>query len=373
MLEAGGSDESNELIDIPLAAFSLVGSEIDWGFATVPQKEALRAHNDNRNLVPRGRVLGGTSSLNHLAYVRGSRHDYDQWAAEGCDGWAYRDVLPYFIKSEDVRAEWLKNSPYHGKGGPLAVSPGQVTDLNKYYAKAMKELGYDTVDCNGKSQIGYEPITLTVKDGSRCSTANCFLNSAIHRPNLHISTNCYVTKVLMKEKTAFGVDFIRGNRKQSVHARKEVILSAGSINSPQILMLSGIGPKKHLQSFKVVVADLPVGQNLQDHIFVPIVFFPNVSLTITPERVNTLWNVIQYKTTGKGYLSTSGLEGTSFINTDDKSSDAHANIQISFVSAFFPALDKGFATSKLNFKQEVSIKQTGINPQVGFKQKSRLG
>ncbi|KAK3102353.1 hypothetical protein FSP39_010753 [Pinctada imbricata] len=261
------------------------------------------------NYWPRGRVLGGSSSLNYMAYVRGSRHDYDLWAAEGCDGWSYKDVLPYFIKSEDNRVPWLQDSAYHGKGGILKVSPGQATNLNTYYGKAMQELGYDIIDCNGWSQIGYEPMTLTTMNGARCNTARSFLQTAVMRKNLHISVNSQVSKVLLKNKIAYGVEFIRGNRKHRINARKEVILSGGAINTPQILMLSGIGPRKHLESLEIpVVADLPVGQNLQDHLFVPLNFFPNVSLAITPEKAGTLWNNIVYKTTGKALKHLGNLE-----------------------------------------------------------------
>ncbi|KAK3095259.1 hypothetical protein FSP39_012290 [Pinctada imbricata] len=337
LIEAGPSDEDYEDIHIPLKSLALQRSELDWNYVTTPQNSSSKALKDNVNFWPRGRVLGGSSSLNTLAYVRGSRHDYDQWAADGCEGLAYEDVLPYFIKSEDNRVPWLQDSPYHGKGGPLKVSPGQVTDLNPYYSRAMQELGFDIVDCNGESQIGYEPLTLTTKDGLRCNTARCFLGMASDRPNLHISVNSLVTKVLIKNKSAFGVELIRGGRKHRVIADREIILSGGSINTPQLLMLSGIGPKKHLDSFKIpVLADLHVGQNLQDHIFILLYFYPNVSMTITPEKVDTVWNHLLYKTTGKGYFSTSALEGNAFFNTRDRSKNAHADVQLMFFSAHFP-------------------------------------
>ncbi|KAK3100985.1 hypothetical protein FSP39_000008 [Pinctada imbricata] len=154
LLEAGPSDEHYDDILVPANGNKLHRTEVDWKYATVPQKESLKVFKDNIVFWPRGRVLGGTSSINNMVYVRGSRYDYDEWAAEGCDGWSYKDVLPYFIKSEDNRVPWLQDSPYHGKGGPLKVSPGQVTELNTHYSKAMQELGYDTVDSNGENQIG---------------------------------------------------------------------------------------------------------------------------------------------------------------------------------------------------------------------------
>ncbi|KAK3103023.1 hypothetical protein FSP39_015823 [Pinctada imbricata] len=239
-----------------------------------------------------------------MAYVRGSRHDYDQWATEGCDGWSYKDVLPYFIKSEDNRVPWLQDSIYHGKEGPLTVSPGHVTGLDTYNSQAMQELGYPTVDCNGENQIGYEPMTLTTRDGVRCSTSLAYLRPASNRENLHVSPNSLgykSKKVNIVNKVATGVQFIREGRKHFVHARREVILSAGAINSPQILLLSGIGPKKHLQSLNIPVEeDLPVGQNLQDHLLVPLMFFPNESMSIVPEKAMSIWNILLYKTMGKG-------------------------------------------------------------------------
>ncbi|KAK3102139.1 hypothetical protein FSP39_009089 [Pinctada imbricata] len=353
LLEAGGSGDDNKDIPIPAAAPRLQRTDVDWSFATKPQKESLKAFQDNINFWPRGRVLGGSSCLHMMAYVRGSRHDYDQWAKEGCDGWSYKDVLPYFIKSEDNRVPWLQDSLYHGTGGQLTVSADTVTDLSTYYGDAMQELGYNIVDINGARQIGFQRNTLTTKDGIRVSTASSFLKMAENRPNLYVSINSHVTKVILKKQAAVGVEMIRSNRKFSVYAKREVVLSAGAVGSPQILMLSGIGPKKHLQSLNAIAADLPVGQNLQDHIFVPIYFFPNVSLTITEEKVNSFWNKMLYSIAGKGYSAASGTDGVSFINTDDSSPNAYPNIQLTFHSTFFPAMIKGVATNVLNVRKEV--------------------
>ncbi|XP_019924634.3 glucose dehydrogenase [FAD, quinone] isoform X3 [Magallana gigas] len=252
ILEAGGSEQENPNISIPIASPTLPLSKQDWQFKSVPQKKACLALRDQRSSWPRGRVLGGTSSLNYLQYVRGSRHDYNGWFAEGCTGWSYKDVLPYFIKSENIKILELHNSDYHGREGYLSVSDGTATPLNKeVYARAMEELGYSTVDCNGKSQIGYCSSQETVQNGERSSTAKAYLRPVMGRNNLHVSMNSHVTKIIIKDKKALGVWFVRDNIKHEIMANKEVIVSAGAVNSPQILMLSGIGPKEHLESLEM--------------------------------------------------------------------------------------------------------------------------
>ncbi|XP_048768060.1 glucose dehydrogenase [FAD, quinone]-like [Ostrea edulis] len=320
ILEAGGSELENINISIPLAAGGVQLSKEDWMFRSVPQKKACLAMRDKRCAWPRGRVLGGTSNMNYMQYIRGSRHDYDGWAREGCTGWSYRDVLPYFIKSEDVQIPELQNSDYHGKGGYLSVSDGTTTPLNKkVYARAMEELGYPITDCNGKSQIGYCPSQETIKNGERCSTVKAFLRPAMGRKNLHVSMNSHVTKILIKDKKAVGVTFVKDNRKHVIMANKEVIVSAGAVSSPQILMFSGIGPKEHLKSKGIpVIADLPVGDNLQDHIMTFIDFHDNSSSVTNLAKVSSPVTILQYLAMKSGTLSKTHLEGTAFITDDEK-------------------------------------------------------
>nr|XP_022293525.1 uncharacterized protein LOC111104083 isoform X1 [Crassostrea virginica]XP_022293526.1 uncharacterized protein LOC111104083 isoform X1 [Crassostrea virginica] len=318
LIEAGGSEDVNFNISVPLASGLVQLSEQDWKFQTVPQKNACLAMADQRSAWPRGRVLGGTSSLNYMQYIRGSRHDYDNWAKDGCQGWSYKDVLPYFIKSEDIQIPELLNSEYHGRGGYLTVSDGVATELNKVYARGMRELGHNTVDCNGESQAGYCTSQETIRNGERWSTVKAFLRPVMDRKNLHVSMHSHVTKILIKDKKAVGVSFIKDNRKHVIMADKEVIVSAGSVSSPQILMLSGIGPRKHLEEKGIpVVADLPVGDNLQDHIMNFIDFHENRSFTVTEEKVLSPINLLKYFVLGKGLLSKTVLEGTAFI-TDAK-------------------------------------------------------
>ncbi|XP_052699727.1 alcohol dehydrogenase [acceptor]-like [Crassostrea angulata] len=318
ILEAGGSEQENPNISIPVASPTLPLSKQDWQFKSVPQKKACLALRDQRSAWPRGRVLGGTSSLNYLQYVRGSRHDYNGWSAEGCTGWSYKDVLPYFIKSENIKIPELHNSDYHGREGYLSVSDGTATPLNKeVYARAMEELGYSTVDCNGKSQIGYCSSQETVQNGERSSTAKAYLRPVMGRNNLHVSMNSHVTKIIIKDKKALGVWFVRDNIKHEIMANKEVIVSAGAVNSPQILMLSGIGPKEHLESLEIpVVADLPVGKNLQDHIMTLLEFHDNTTRVATQPKLASPMNILKYLLFGTGALSKTHAEGTAFLGSD---------------------------------------------------------
>lgn len=320
IVEAGGSEDENFNMNIPIASGMLQRTTQDWNFLSVSQKNACMAMIEKRSAWPRGRVLGGSSSLNNLQYIRGSRHDYDGWAKEGCEGWSYKDVLPYFIKSEDVQIPELLNSEYHGKGGYLPVSDGTSTPLNKkVYEPGMEEIGLPITDCNGESQIGYCRSQETTRNGERGSTVKTFLRPVVDRKNLHVSINSYLTKVLIRNKKAVGVSFIKDNRKYVIMAKKEVILSAGSVSSPQILMLSGIGPKKHLEEKGIpVVADLPVGDNLQDHIMIFMDFHDNTSSAITKDKLMSPTSLIQYFLFKKGPMSKSQLEGTAFISDDHR-------------------------------------------------------
>ncbi|XP_055957744.1 glucose dehydrogenase [FAD, quinone]-like, partial [Patella vulgata] len=185
-----------------------------------------------------------------------------------CDGWSYSEVLPYFIRSENIQPFKHMDKEYHGTNGSLGVSESHVTDFPSFMIKAGKELGYRTGDYNGREQKGFFASQATIQGGERCSTAKAFLWPAVtSRKNLHVLTNAHVKKVIIKNKKAVGVEFYHKGTLKSVSVNKEIILSAGALSSPQILMLSGIGPKEHLKSHGIpVVADLPVGDNLQDHI-----------------------------------------------------------------------------------------------------------
>ncbi|XP_076624422.1 uncharacterized protein LOC143343416 [Colletes latitarsis] len=270
VLEAG--QDEPDISDVPAMMPVLQGTKYDWQFRTEPATDYCQAFQNHECAWPRGKVLGGSSVLNAMHYVRGNKEDYNHWESLGNPGWDYKSVLPYFKKSEDIRVNELQNSPYHQTGGDLTVEFFRYrTPVTDYMVKAGTEIGYDIVDYNGPEQTGFSFLYATVRDGLRCSTAKGFLRSASKRKNLHVSIHSYVEKILVrtdgKSKTAYGVQFRVGGHLHEVKANREIILSAGTIQSPQLLMLSGIGPADHLEEVGIpVVHDLPgVGQNLQDH------------------------------------------------------------------------------------------------------------
>merc|ERR1719445_723859 len=268
LLEAGGDE--TEISDVPALAAYLQLGRMDWKYKTEPQPGvACLGHTDQRCNWPRGKVLGGSSVLNYMLYVRGNRKDYDDWEAAGNPGWGYEEALHYFKKSEDNRNPYLAATKYHSTGGYLTVQEAPWrTPLATAFVEAGVEMGYQNRDGNGEFQTGFMIPQGTIRRGSRCSTAKAFLRPIRHRPNLHIAMNSQVIKILIdnKSKNAFGVRLRRKDKVYTVLADKEVILSAGTLNSAQLLMLSGVGPAGHLQEFGIPVhRNLPVGENLQDH------------------------------------------------------------------------------------------------------------
>ena len=265
LLETGGSDK-NIMIQMPTAlSYPMNTEKYAWQFHTEPEP-----YLDNRKMhCPRGKVMGGSSSINGMVYVRGHARDFDQWEEKGAAGWSYKDCLPYFKRSET----WYKGEDdYRGGNGPVATSNGNNMKLNPLY-KAFIEAGQDagypkTSDYNGKQQEGFGPMHMTVGNGVRSSTSNAYIKPAKNRPNLTILSGVLVQRVLLKNKVARGVEYKVNGKTEKLNASKEVILCAGSIGSPQLLQLSGIGPKEVLQSAGVEVKHhLPgVGENLQDHL-----------------------------------------------------------------------------------------------------------
>ncbi len=269
LLEAGGSDSSLK-IKIPAAFTQQFHTKLDWDFATEPEP-----HVDGRCLyMPRGKALGGSSSMNAMLYVRGRPLDYDSWVAQGAPGWGYADVLPYFIKAEDnVRGP----SEYHGAGGPLRVSEQRSPrPMDRRLLAASEAAGIPRIaDYNGPEQDGAAMFQVTQRDGRRFSAADAYLRPALTRPNLEVRTNVTVLGVELEGDRAVGVRLRRGRGSIEVaRAGREVLLSAGAIGSPQLLLLSGIGPADELRDAGVeVVRDLPgVGRNLQDHPFVTLIW-----------------------------------------------------------------------------------------------------
>lgn len=267
LLEAGGDEPL--MADIPLLFPLQQLSETDWQLRTQPSSEFCLAMRDSRCNWPRGKVLGGCSVLNAMLYVRGNRKDYDSWAQMGNEGWAYEDILPYFKKSEGIRIDALINDTFHGDDGPLTVEYFKyATPMVDWFLEAGNQLGYPTRDLNGEEQSGFMRSQGTIRDGLRCSTAKAFLRPTRARRNLHISMHSRAQRIIVEEGSARSVHFTKNGESKKVRARTEIILSAGAVHSPQLLMLSGIGPGDELRKHNIEVkVDAPgVGSNLQDHI-----------------------------------------------------------------------------------------------------------
>lgn len=250
----------------------MANSPIDWNYRSENDGYAAQTHLEKVINLIRGKMLGGTSGSNFMIYIRGQPHDYDEWVkAAKDDTWSYENVLPFFKKSERLDDDGIKNShfaEYHGFDGYLGITK-QYLERNYLYMKGFEELGHKlTEDLNGNETLGYAHPMYTRADGVRYSTARAFLTPIKDRKNLHVFKNTLVTKVLFDEqKNAIGIEALTEDKKLvTIRAGKEVILSAGAFNSPQILMLSGIGPKEHLESFGIeVLVDSPIGKDLQDH------------------------------------------------------------------------------------------------------------
>ena len=263
VLEAGGKD-TDPWIHLPMGWGKLLAERRnDWMYFTEPEP-----YLNNRSIeCARGKVLGGSSSINAMAYVRGHRGDYDRWRQHGCTGWSYADVLPYFRRQEN----WEKGEgPYRGGNGPLSVRYTSFVDpLVDGYIAAGKDAGFGfTPDYNGAQQEGFCRLQHTIRNGRRCSAAVAYLRPAMARANLTVEINALVTRIVIEGKKATGIEYVQGGSKITVRADREVILAGGVINSPQILMLSGIGPAARVKALGIaLVQDVPgVGENLQDHI-----------------------------------------------------------------------------------------------------------
>ena len=254
---------------MPAMAAFLQGTSSNWNYKSIPQKLSCFGMRNNECALPRGKIIGGSSSINYMIYNRGNKRDFDEWEKFGNPGWSYKDVLPYFLKSEAANLKGLEDSPYHNKTGPLVVEYSQYrTGLVHEWIKAAREAGYKLTDYNGESQLGVSYVQSTTKSGKRWSAAKAFIEPIRARPNLQVMTFTSVTKVLISNSTkeAYGVEYVYRRKRYTALSRKEVIISAGAFNSPQILMLSGIGPLDNLNAIEVpVYKELPVGKTMYDH------------------------------------------------------------------------------------------------------------
>jgi choline dehydrogenase len=329
VLEAGGPDNYPGL-KTPWLWKSLFGTEVDWNYKTEPQAQL------NGRVVdwPRGKVIGGSSSINNMIYIRGHRWDFDRWAELGNEGWEYEEVLPYFKKSEN---NGQIRSDYHGTDGELhvndldAVSP--VSDNIERFIAAGVEFGWPyNPDFNGESQDGVGRYQYTRKDNQRFSAADAWLKPALSRPNLTAIPFAAVTKILFEGKRAAGVSYLHENELKNAFASKEVILCGGTINSPQLLLLSGIGPAAGLKKHGIpLLVDLPgVGQNLQDHPQVVIRFKCDPSLRVTAEQMAAA--EIEYEQFKTGLLGMSWGSVGALIKTEP-------GLEIPDIQLFSSAMD----------------------------------
>ena len=340
LLEAGQSDRS-PLIRVPAAASLLYKSSFDWAFETEPQSSL----NDRRMYFGRGKGLGGSSTINSMIYMRGAPYDYDHWASLGNLGWSYAEVLPYFKKLEHYERG---ASDYHGVDGPLNVAdPRCVNPLTRAFVESGVAVGYSrNDDFNGAGQEGVGLFQVTQKGGRRHSAADAYLKPAQRRRNLTTITSARVTKLLLDGTQVSGVTYLQNGRLHEARARRSVLLCGGAIHSPQLLMLSGVGPAHHLQTMGIpVVSDLPgVGQNLQDHVAAGVI--GSCSRPISLNRALSPWrlpgNLLRYALFHQGPLTSNVVEAGGFVRS---APDLPApDLQFTFIPVW--ALDHGLTRLK---------------------------
>jgi choline dehydrogenase len=309
LLEAGGVDDKRE-IRIPITFSTLFHTECDWDYHTVPQRHL----NDRQLYWPRGKVLGGSSSINAMMWVRGVPADYDRWAEQGAHGWGYADALAYFRRIEDA----ARADPEHqGSGGPITLSeqrsPNPGTHL---FVDACRNAGIPrNLNANAGTNEGVDYTVVSQRRGARWSVVNGYLNPAMRRPNLTVATRAQITQVLIEDGRAVGVAYLHDGRPRAVNAAREVVLAAGAINSPQVLMLSGIGPADELTALGIhPVVDLPgVGRNLLDHLSAGVIVETSRTDTLLAARSRA--ELAKYALTRRGMLTSNVAEAHAFIRS----------------------------------------------------------
>ncbi|XP_046998690.1 glucose dehydrogenase [FAD, quinone]-like [Schistocerca americana] len=330
LLEAG--PEEPTITEIPTYAMSGVGTVVDWNYTTVAQENACLGQGGLCSW-PRGKMVGGSGSLNGMMYTRGHRSIFDEWASNGNSGWGYDDVLPYFIKSEHNLNPEEVDEGFHGTGGPMVVQHfPYAPPLTEYVIAAGEAIGYRRGDLNGQNQTGINRAQAMVYQGLRHEPSRSYLRPAAEsRDNIEVGINAHVTKVLIDPATkkAYGVQYLDSNGTQhTVQARREVVLSAGAIGSPQLLLLSGVGPADHLASVGVdLVHDLPgVGQNLHNHVSVGVGFYINESST----EVLTNYSIAEFLTNRDGPMSSTGLTQTTGFFLSSYATNGVPDLQVFF-------------------------------------------
>jgi choline dehydrogenase len=364
LIEAGGRDR-HPLVQLPMLMGKLMHSRIyNWHYETEPEPELA-----NRRIYwPRGKALGGTSTINGMIYVRGNRHDYDRWAQLGLPGWSYAEVLPYFRKSEG-HAE--RRDEFHGDSGELSVCRARSRNpLFDLFIEAGREAGHGfNDDFNGAGQEGFGRYDFTIRNGKRCSTSKAFLRPILKRPNLTVVTRALTRRIVIENNKAVAVDYTADGQDRRVRAGREIILSAGAVNSPQILMLSGIGNADELVMHDIQPAHhLPgVGKNLQDHVDVCVVYEVTKPVTLYSDlRIDRLTkSILEGFLLGKGVATTFPYEGGAFLKSRPglEAPDIQAH--------FMPALEKTanlhwpklFGKQRTEDNHGITIRVGPVNPQ----------
>ncbi|XP_055541016.1 glucose dehydrogenase [FAD, quinone]-like [Wyeomyia smithii] len=335
LLEAGPAE--NEFNNIPVLTTFVQNSHYNWADVAEPQNGSCWGMVDQRCSIPHGKGLGGSTMINYMIYNRGNPADFDRWAAMGNPGWSYSDVFPYFLKTERASLRGLEDSKYHNYDGMVSVEfPPFRTNLARTFIKGAREVGHKKIDYNGKSQLGVSYVQTNTINGMRQTAYRALIEPILaNRPNLHVKANSRVTKVLINPntKTAYGVTYSTNFRNYDVHASEEVVITAGSINTPQLLMLSGIGPADHLKYIKVpVVQDLPVGQNLVDSVvFNGLTFILNeTGHSLLFDSRFQLHSIADYFH-GRGPLTIpGGVEAIDFLQTSRSQPNGSPDIAIVF-------------------------------------------
>ncbi|XP_055919129.1 4-pyridoxate dehydrogenase-like [Eupeodes corollae] len=362
LIEAGSTE--NIVHDIPALTSYLPLTESNWNYTSTPQKKACLGMNDKKCALPRGKLLGGSSGINFMIYNRGNRKDFDRMAEAGNFGWSYEEVLPYFKRSERANLEGLRDSPYHNTSGLQSVEYVKYrTQMAEAFVKASVDLGYPQTDYNGESQFGTSFVQATTQNGHRHSAAKAFVLPILNqRKNLRVLTFATVTKVLIDESlSAYGVNFVHQGKSYTIKARKEVILSAGTFNSPQLLMLSGVGPRDVLEAVGIQqLVDLPVGQTMYDHMshIGPTFTTNSTGATLFVDRITPDDNArYQAGDPSTRLSSIGGVEALTFIRSQQSISsndgDDRPDVELILASVSL-ASDYGTALKESgNFKDDI--------------------
>jgi choline dehydrogenase-like flavoprotein len=362
LLEAGAPRPPKESV-IPAAWLKLLKSTFDWAYETEPNA----AMNARRIFVPRGKGLGGSSLMNAMMYVRGHRADFDEWALLGNEGWTYDEVLPYFNRSENNSRG---ASTFRGTGGPLAVSDlRDPNPLSLAFLRAAAEAGIESNDeYNGAIQDGASLVQVYQRLGKRCSAADAFLHPVRKRRNLKVVTLTHATRILFRDRRAIGVAYLHDSHEEIAYAEREVLLCAGAINSPHLLMLSGVGPANELRTHDIeVILDLPgVGNNLQDHPSGKLLARCQQPLSLL--AAESIGNIARYLLLKRGMLTSSGPEAVAFVRTQENLEAPDMELifmpMLFLNEGFTPPPEHGFTIGAMLFKPKSrgSVTLRSANP-----------